>query len=378
MSFGAPVRNGLGIGLRAATSVGSRGGVPPGAPTIGTASVASGTSASVTFTAPANPGVPAVITSYTVTSNPGGITATGSSSPITVTGLTTGTAYTFTVTATNAGGTGPASAASNSVTPIAQGQIEYTTPGTYTFVAPAGVTSVSVVVVGGGGGGSVNQTGTAGGGGALAWVNNRTVVPGNSYTAIVGAGGAIGVDQVINPSTNERGGGSPGTSSQVNSLGVTVLANGGNGSVNGLGGPGGTFSSSAGGGGDGGRGAISRGGGGGAGGYSGNGGAGGNSPNAGSAGSGGGGAGGAGGANPFVDGNIEYAPPGNPGQGVGILGLNAGSRLYGSGGNGNGSFFDTQTEGGGYYGTSAGSSGAVRIIWPGTTRQFPSTNTGNI
>jgi len=62
------------------------------------------------------------ITSYTVTSDPEGITATGTSSPITVTGLTNGTAYTFTVVATNEAGSSPASAASESVTPM-------TTPG---------------------------------------------------------------------------------------------------------------------------------------------------------------------------------------------------------------------------------------------------------
>lgn len=89
----------------------------PGAPTIG-AATAGEASASVAFTAPASNGG-AAITSYTVTSSPGGITASGSASPINVTGLTNGTAYTFTVTATNSVGTGPASAASNSVTPAA-------------------------------------------------------------------------------------------------------------------------------------------------------------------------------------------------------------------------------------------------------------------
>ena len=79
----------------------------PGAPTIGTATAGNG-SASVTFTAPAtNGGSP--ITDYTVTSAPGGLTGTGTTSPITVTGLTNGTTYTFTVTATNVAGTGAAS-----------------------------------------------------------------------------------------------------------------------------------------------------------------------------------------------------------------------------------------------------------------------------
>lgn len=87
----------------------------PGAPTIGTAT-AGDAEASVSFTAPSDTGYPTNLT-YTVTSSPGGITATGSSSPITVTGLTNYTSYTFTVTATNANGTSPASSASNSVMP---------------------------------------------------------------------------------------------------------------------------------------------------------------------------------------------------------------------------------------------------------------------
>jgi hypothetical protein len=62
------------------------------------------------------PGDSPAATSYTVTSSPGGFTATGASSPLTVQGLLSSTAYTFTVTATNASGTSAASAASASVT----------------------------------------------------------------------------------------------------------------------------------------------------------------------------------------------------------------------------------------------------------------------
>jgi hypothetical protein len=87
----------------------------PQAPTIGTATL-SGTTASVTFTAGATGG--SSITGYTVTSSTGSLTGTGSSSPISVSGLSYGTAYTFTVTATNVNGTSAASSASNSVTPV--------------------------------------------------------------------------------------------------------------------------------------------------------------------------------------------------------------------------------------------------------------------
>ena len=91
----------------------------PGAPTIGTA-IAGNAQASVPFTAPASNGG-STITSYTATSSPGGYTGTlnqAGSGTITVTGLTNGTSYTFTVKATNAAGTGTASGASNSVTPM--------------------------------------------------------------------------------------------------------------------------------------------------------------------------------------------------------------------------------------------------------------------
>jgi hypothetical protein len=89
----------------------------PGAPSIGTAT-GGNASASVTFTAPGSNGGSAIL-DYTVTSSPGGFTATGAGSPLTVSGLTNGTAYTFTVKARNAVGLSAASAASNSVTPAA-------------------------------------------------------------------------------------------------------------------------------------------------------------------------------------------------------------------------------------------------------------------
>lgn len=93
------------------------GVLAPDAPTIGTAAIGSGSS-SVSFTAPANVGGSA-ITGYTAVSSPGGLVGTGTASPITVSGLTNGTAYTFTVFAYNSYGNSPASAASNSVTPAA-------------------------------------------------------------------------------------------------------------------------------------------------------------------------------------------------------------------------------------------------------------------
>ena len=88
----------------------------PDAPTSVSA-VAGAQQATVSFTAPINDGGSA-ITSYTVTSSPGGLTASASSSPITVTGLTYGRSYTFTVVATNMYGNSMSSLSSSPITSI--------------------------------------------------------------------------------------------------------------------------------------------------------------------------------------------------------------------------------------------------------------------
>jgi hypothetical protein len=103
----------------------------PYTPTIGTATDGgTGTTASVAFTP--NATVPAG-TYYTALSSPGSISASGTSSPITVSGLTAGTAYTFQVAAVNATGSSAYSAASNSVTPVV--------PPSFYSIATATVTS---------------------------------------------------------------------------------------------------------------------------------------------------------------------------------------------------------------------------------------------
>ncbi|HSW82225.1 MAG TPA: IPTL-CTERM sorting domain-containing protein [Usitatibacter sp.] len=116
-TFTVTATNAIGTGLASAPSNRVTPATVPGAPTIGTAT-AGNAQATVAFTPPASDGG-SRITSYIVTSSPGAITAIGTASPITVTGLTNGTAYTFTVTAANSTGEGPASAPSNSVTPAA-------------------------------------------------------------------------------------------------------------------------------------------------------------------------------------------------------------------------------------------------------------------
>ena len=248
--------------------------------------------------------------------------------------------------------------------------VRYTSPGTYSWVAPTGVTKVSVVCVGGGGGASSTDGsgGSGGGGGGLGWKNNITVTPGSSYTVVVGLGGAKAT--VVNGAASAGG-----TSYFINTS--TVAGFGGGGSTNG------TSGASGGGyvGDGGGNGGASppcpdvnqATGGGGAGGYTGNGGDGGSIYSSGLAGSGGGAGGGsAGGSNDM----------GGPGGGVGILGQGssgAGGTYNGSDGSqgspGSGGGFGTYYPStGGLYGgggggaeffseAGPGASGAVAILY---------------
>jgi hypothetical protein len=83
---------------------------------------------------------------------------------------------------------------------VLEREILYTTVGTHSWTCPAGVNYVSVLCIGGGGGGmyygppisSYTYAMGGGSGGGLAWMNNISVTPGNSYTVVVGAGGSNG------------------------------------------------------------------------------------------------------------------------------------------------------------------------------------------
>jgi hypothetical protein len=217
-TFTVTATNGYGNALASSSSNSITAITVPQAPTI--TSVSEGDqSVVVAFTAGATGG--SAITGYTVTSSPGNITASGSSSPITVTGLTNGTSYTFTVTATNANGTSAASTASSAVVPKLYALSQtFTSSGTYTV--PAGKSLLAAYVVGGGAGG----TGAGGGGGGGAAFKEYAVVPGQQY--VVTVGGAGSASSFSNLATGNGASVSTGGSG-TSSVAGAVTASGGNG-----------------------------------------------------------------------------------------------------------------------------------------------------
>ena len=118
-TFSVHAGNAIGTGTESARSSAVTPATVPGAPTVVSVDARDGR-VTVSWSAPAGTGG-AAITGYTVTAAPGGATATtdGTTHTADVTGLVNGTAYTFTVTATNSVGTGPASGASAAATPTA-------------------------------------------------------------------------------------------------------------------------------------------------------------------------------------------------------------------------------------------------------------------
>lgn len=330
-------------------------------------------------------------TTYTLVTSNGTVTRSGST--ITYTPATVAASASFTV---NGVVVGPFV-----IQTLPAGQQAYTTPGTYTWVCPAGITSVSVVAVGGGGrGGQQPYYNGAGSGGGLGYKNNIAVVPGTSYTVVVGAAGTSDAgyagDSYFSSAAIVKGGGGLGPALNVggdgsyNRGGDYVGDGGGNGGIAGRNG----------------QGSNGYAGGGGAGGYSGSGGAGGGLslysgvPQAGAGGGGGGGSiwtgnqGSGGGGGVGILGQGSNGAAGSSGQsstaggGGGSGGTAGGSGKtygydfggpgggYGGGGGGN---YNSNTSPANQYGTGAG--GAVRIIWAGgtgITRAFPSTNTGDL
>ena len=292
----------------------------------------------------------------------------------------------------------------------------FTSIGSTDWTVPSGVYKISVVCIGGGGGASGSNiaanprlAGTGGGGGALRYVNNIDVTPGETLTVTVGSGGNGG----YNPPNSwiEGPGGNGQTSSLSRSGTILCSAAGGKGGsvpVPGGGGAGGNTGIGTGGnGGNGGLRVIAYrssvpGGGGGAGGYSGNGGAGGYSGFNTSFGSGSGG--GAAGGSYNQDGSGAGGGVGLYGEGESGLYDQSSSGSGGAAGSG-GSPGESTKDGkynvyignGGLYGGGgggepdensftggSGGQGAVRIIWGGCLdgtyygREFPSSNANQI
>lgn len=378
----------------------------PGAPTSVSASASSSSAISVSFTAPACNGGLSIDSYQVVCTSSGTNSATGSSSPISVTGLSAATSYTFKVRAHNSiGYSSYSSSTGTATTQVTASSSSYTSPGTYTFTAPTGVTSVSAVAIGGGGAYS-------GCGGWLGYKNNISTSPGSGYTVYVGAGGIPsfcystghdggGNSYFINTSTVKGGGGAGGFGGWYCYSGGQLGFGGRTGDGGGRGGhgywclcagnqPRTTPYNCVGG--------IRYQGGGGAGGYSGAGGNGAtlafnNTDNTNTGGSGSGGAGGGGVAHVhyyYYCGDLYCQQWMGGGGGVGIFGQGAsggGSGCGGSGGSAggysasfNGNFTGGSYGGGGGHGSNPsgnGGPGAVRVIWPGSSRSFPSTCAGS-
>lgn len=255
------------------------------------------------------------------------------------------------------------------------GQESFITPGTFTWICPEGVTSVCAVAIGPGWNGvQINNQPYGGAGGGLGYKNNIPVVPGQSYTVVVGAsntttGSYFGSSDTVSGNAAESaalaggtftgdGGGRGGTGGRP----TTFNQSPDNYRYGGGGGSSGSYDGNGGAGGNGGSGSLNNvqvpGGTGGQG-IRGGGGGFNNNP---ARGGGGGGAG----ANLYGGVGTALTVNGNNGRPGGAYG--------GGGGGGHVSYINAVVT---PYANGVGGSGAVRIIW-GEGRAFPSTNVEDI
>lgn len=115
------------------------------------------------------------------------------SSPLAIRGLTNGQSYTISIRAVNKNGPGPVS---NSITATPDDTIvSFTNVETTTWTAPANIFTVDYLLVGGGGGsgGGYDTGGGAGGGGGMVLIGRLSVIPGTTYSVVVGDGGTAGI-----------------------------------------------------------------------------------------------------------------------------------------------------------------------------------------
>ncbi|MBF0331419.1 MAG: fibronectin type III domain-containing protein [Candidatus Omnitrophica bacterium] len=187
-TFTVKATNSMGQGAGGTSNTVTPAGVPNAPSSV--VATAGNTTASVTFVAPSSNGGGAM--TYTVTG--GGTDTNAGTNNLThaITGLTNGTPYTFTVTATNSVGTGAGGVAS-AVTPAGVPNAPSS------VVATAGSTTASVTFVApsSNGGGAMTYTVTGGGTDSNAGTNNLThaitgLTNGTPYTFTVKATNSVG------------------------------------------------------------------------------------------------------------------------------------------------------------------------------------------
>jgi prepilin-type N-terminal cleavage/methylation domain-containing protein len=293
-------------------------------------------------------------------------------------GLSSTSTFTLYCANATAGGAGATTSVIVGYSAPPTGGALYKTPGIYTFTVPAGVTSVSVLAVGAGATSVPGGSGKGGAGGALAYVNNISVTPGSTISVrvagpgvsssyfgssteagsasgmtpgavILGTGGAGGATSAANSWTG--GGGAGGYSSSGGSPGYGYSVNPTQSTSGGGAGGGSMFINNSGGGGGGGTGVYGQ------------------------------GANGAIAAMPGPWGSAYgYAASAGGGGSSGDNGTTGGQGYGGNGGNGGwpgggGGAPEYDQSSGTYPGSvGVGAGGAVRIIWPGSSRSFPSTS----